>query len=79
MQIRLNDVPVGVIELPQGHGEYYVRRRERERERDAEGEGEKEKGEQATDPILQAEIRQLSARQAKLQDMIHKIATGANE
>ena len=36
VQIRLNDVPVGVIELPQEPGEYYVRRRERERERDRE-------------------------------------------
>jgi hypothetical protein len=36
-------------------------------------------GEQASDPIIQGELRQLSQRQAKLQDMVHKIATGANK
>lgn len=36
-------------------------------------------GEQAADPIVQGELRQLSQRQAKLQDMVHKIATGANK
>ena len=36
-------------------------------------------GEQAADPIIQNELRQLSQRQAKLQDMVHKIATGANK
>lgn len=35
-------------------------------------------GEQASDPIVQNELRQLSQRQAKLQDMVQKIATGAN-
>jgi len=37
------------------------------------------KGEQAKDPIMEAELRQLSARQAKIQDMLHKLATGANQ
>ena len=36
-------------------------------------------GEQASDPIIQNELRQLSQRQAKLQDMIQKMATGANK
>ena len=36
-------------------------------------------GEQAADPLIQGELRQLSGRQAKLQDMVHKIATGANQ
>ncbi|QEL14027.1 hypothetical protein [Limnoglobus roseus] len=36
-------------------------------------------GEQASDPIVQNELRQLSQRQAKLQDMIQKMATGANK
>lgn len=40
--------------------------------------GEKSVGEQATDPIIQAELRQVAARQAKLQDMLEKIATGSN-
>jgi hypothetical protein len=37
------------------------------------------KVDQAADPLIQAEIRQLSARQAKLQDMLEKIAAGANQ
>jgi hypothetical protein len=41
--------------------------------------GDKEKAEQANDPIVRDEIRQLSARQAKLQEMVNKIATGANQ
>ena len=41
--------------------------------------GDKEKAEQANDPILRDEIRQLSARQAKLQEMVNKIQTGANQ
>ena len=40
--------------------------------------GDKEKVEQAKDPILRDEIRQLSSRQQKLQDMINKIANGEN-
>ncbi|MGL4422316.1 MAG: hypothetical protein ACRCZF_16720, partial [Gemmataceae bacterium] len=36
-------------------------------------------GEQALDPIIQNELRQLAASQAKLQEMIHKIATKANQ
>jgi hypothetical protein len=41
--------------------------------------GKKYDGEQASDAIIQAELRQLSQRQVKLQDMIHKIATQANQ
>lgn len=41
--------------------------------------GDKEKAEQANDPLLRDEIRQLSARQTKLQEMVNKIATGANQ
>jgi FKBP-type peptidyl-prolyl cis-trans isomerase (trigger factor) len=41
--------------------------------------GKKYDGEQTSDPIIQAELRQLSQRQVKLQDMIHKIATQANQ
>ena len=41
--------------------------------------GKKAGAEQASDPIIQNELRQLSTRQAKLQDMIHKIATQANQ
>ena len=36
-------------------------------------------GEQAKDPIIQSELRQLSERQGKMQDMLHKLATGANQ
>jgi hypothetical protein len=41
--------------------------------------GKKYEGEQAGDAIIQAELRQLSQRQVKLQDMVHKIATQANQ
>lgn len=41
--------------------------------------GKKYAGEQASDAIVQTELRQLSQRQVKLQDMIHKIATQANQ
>ncbi|HEX5033023.1 MAG TPA: hypothetical protein VFW62_00965, partial [bacterium] len=36
-------------------------------------------GEQANDPLVQAELKQLSDRQKVLQDMLHKIATQANQ
>ena len=36
-------------------------------------------GEQAKDPLVQAELKQLSDRQKVLQDMLHKIATQANQ
>jgi hypothetical protein len=36
-------------------------------------------GEQAKDPLIQGELRQLSDRQKVLQDMLHKIATEANQ
>ena len=36
-------------------------------------------GEQAKDPLIQAELKQLSDRQRVLQDMLHKIATEANQ
>ena len=36
-------------------------------------------GEQAKDPLVQAELKQLSDRQKMLQDMLHKIATQANQ
>jgi hypothetical protein len=39
----------------------------------------KDPGEQAKDPLVQAELKQLSERQKKLQDMLHKIATQANQ
>jgi hypothetical protein len=39
----------------------------------------KTQGEQAKDPLIQAELKQLSERQKKLQDMLHKIATQANQ
>ncbi|HEY1186399.1 MAG TPA: hypothetical protein VGE74_02030 [Gemmata sp.] len=35
--------------------------------------------EQAKDPLVQAELNQLAARQKVLQDMLHKIATQANQ
>lgn len=41
--------------------------------------GDKEKAEQSKDPNVQLELRQLSARQQKLQEMIEKIAGGENE
>ena len=41
--------------------------------------GKKYQGEQASDAIIQTELRQISLRQAKLQDMVQKIATGANQ
>jgi hypothetical protein len=41
--------------------------------------GEKYQGEQAGDPLIQAELKQLSARQAKLQEMLNKIASGNNQ
>jgi len=37
------------------------------------------KADQVADPLIQGEIRQLSTRQAKLQDMLEKIAAGANQ
>jgi hypothetical protein len=40
--------------------------------------GNKSPTEQATDPLLQSELRQLATRQGKLQDMVQKLATGAN-
>lgn len=43
------------------------------------GYSKQDPGEQANDPIVQAELRQLSDRQKVLQDMIHKIATQANQ
>ena len=36
-------------------------------------------GEQAKDPLVQNELRQLAERQKVLQDMLHKIATQANQ
>jgi hypothetical protein len=36
-------------------------------------------GEQAKDPLVQAELKQLADRQKVLQDMLHKIATQANQ
>jgi len=36
-------------------------------------------GEQAKDPLVQAELKQLSDRQKVLQEMLHKIATQANQ
>jgi len=41
--------------------------------------GEKDKTEQARDPLIQKELRQLSLRQIKLQDMIDKLDKGENE
>jgi hypothetical protein len=41
--------------------------------------GKKYTGEQTSDPIIDAELKQLSARQAKLQDMLNKIAAGENQ
>ena len=36
-------------------------------------------GEQVNDPIIQGELKQLGDRQKVLQDMLHKMATGANQ
>jgi non-homologous end joining protein Ku len=36
-------------------------------------------GEQTNDPLLQKELETLSKRQAKLEDMLKKIATGKNQ
>jgi len=41
--------------------------------------GKKYQGEQTSDPIIDAELKQLAQRQVKLQDMINKIASGANQ
>jgi hypothetical protein len=39
----------------------------------------KYQGEQTADPLIQAELQQLSQRQAKLEEMVNKIATGGNQ
>jgi hypothetical protein len=36
-------------------------------------------GEQAGDPILQAELRQLAERQVKIEGMLDKLAKGDNQ
>ena len=41
--------------------------------------GGKEKVEQSKDALIQGELKQLSARQVKLQEMIDKIASGSNQ
>ena len=43
------------------------------------GYSKQDPGEQAKDPLVQAELKQLSDRQKVLQDMLHKIATQANQ
>ena len=43
------------------------------------GTAERYKGEQASSPIIQAELRQLADKQANLQDMVNKIASGNNQ
>ncbi len=43
------------------------------------GHSKQDPGEQAKDPLIQAELKQLSDRQKVLQDMLHKIATQANQ
>jgi hypothetical protein len=43
------------------------------------GYSKQDPGEQAKDPLIQAELKQLSDRQKVLQDMLHKIATQANQ
>jgi len=43
------------------------------------GNAEQYKGEQASDPIVKSELQQLAERQAKLQEMVTKIATGKNQ
>jgi hypothetical protein len=40
---------------------------------------EKYTGEQAGDAIIQAELRQLSDRQVKIEDMLDKLAKGSNQ
>lgn len=40
---------------------------------------QKDPGEQAKDPLIQGELKQLAERQKVLQDMLHKIATQANQ
>jgi len=41
--------------------------------------GKKSAAEQAADAIVVAELKQLATRQVKLQDMIQKMATQANQ
>lgn len=41
--------------------------------------GKKSPGEQASDPIIRDELKQLAGRQTRLQDMIQKIATKMNQ
>jgi hypothetical protein len=41
--------------------------------------GEKYTGEQAGDAIIQAELKQLSDRQVKIEDMLDKLAKGNNQ
>ncbi|MGL6075757.1 MAG: hypothetical protein ACRC8S_16495 [Fimbriiglobus sp.] len=43
------------------------------------GNAQQYKGEQASDPIIKNELRQLAERQAKIQDMLQKIASGKNK
>jgi hypothetical protein len=43
------------------------------------GYSKQDPGEQAKDPLISAEVKQLSERQRVLQEMIHKIATQANQ
>jgi hypothetical protein len=43
------------------------------------GYSKQDPGEQAKDPLVTAEVKQLSERQRVLQEMIHKIATQANQ
>ena len=43
------------------------------------GTAERYKGEQASSPIIQAELKQLADKQANLQDMVNKIASGNNQ
>lgn len=43
------------------------------------GYSKQDPGEQAKDPLVQAELKQLADRQKVLQDMLHKIATQANQ
>ena len=41
--------------------------------------GDKDKGEQSKDDLVQKELRQLSIRQTKLQEMVDKLDKGENE
>ena len=41
--------------------------------------GKKYQGEQTADPLIEAELKQLAQRQAKLQDMMNKLWSGANQ